>query len=685
MVFTPDAPLDWSTQYTLRIDAGLQDQFGNPTPDTTQVLFTVQSQPPLEVTGASPPEVAAGNTLVISGTGFDNGDPTQNNVIFTGASPVQAFASTLEELFVTVPTAAQSGSLQVFVGASASNWFPITIVEPKGIPVGTPLGTASLGANPKRIEIGPMGEYAYVSTDAGVTAVNSDPSDTNFLTDIVSIPLAGGSNGVVAMPDGKRVLVISSSPPELNVIDAEPGSPFQNQVDATARVSLDAEPLGIAVVPGGSHVVIAYADRVVRHVASVGPDFGGEVQQWNETDIQFLGYIAVSADAGEVYATRSDGKVGVMSFNPAEGTDGNVAALASGTDPRAVAGTPGLRMLSVDQSATIREFDSRGPQLDSHGESGGYEGLSVSPEGTYAYAANLILNKIDVFDISSSVNLATTIPTGVDPQDVTTGFGGRYVYAVTNGPDQLEVFDTEVGPVVETVNPASGGDGTLLTIIGSGFDPSLSTAMVGGIPVTPTVVSADSTSMVVPQPSGADDSGIMVMVGTQNSNTKPYKVVNRPDQGVFSFAAVADNAVPSQINEAFMSPTEEYLVTTYTDGFVSVLIGEPQDPRFLISLQDISAVNSGLPPLARPGEAHHRAWAPDGRKLYSEGLGNRLNAWSVAPRGGTTPVSFLGEVQDGGAALVIDVDNLVMAPDGKRLFALDVVAAGTSYVYEVHT
>jgi WD40 repeat protein len=273
------------------------------------------------------------------------------------------------------------------------------------------------------------------------------------------------------------------------------------------------------------------------------------------------------------------------------------------------------------------------------------------------------------------------ISTGVDPQDVATGFSGRYIYVVTDGPDQLEVFDTEVGPVIEIVSPISGGDGTKIALMGSGFDPGLSTVMIGGVPATPDTVSPDSSFMLVSQPVGADDSGVSVMSGTQASNAKPFNVVNRPDEGNLTIAAVQQTGTIETMNLVMMSPTEEYLVTTYQNGTVIVLGGDPSGANFLLPVQTILPTTTALPGVTTP-DTHRMVMTPDGRKLYTEGAGSRLNVWDVAPSGTSNPVTFLGAVTDDGVPASIDVDNLVLSPDGKRLFALDVTA---STVYEIDT
>ena len=298
---------------------------------------------------------------------------------------------------------------------------------------------------------------------------------------------------------------------------------------------------------------------------------------------------------------------------------------------------------------------------------------------TYAYAANLILNKVDVYALGSSVSLATTIPTGVDPQDVTTGFSGRYVYVVTDGPDALEVFDTEVGPAIETVSPISGGDGTKIALMGSGFDPSLSTVSIGGIAALPDTVSPDSSFMVVTQPAGADDSGISVMTGTQSSNTRPYKVVNRPDEGIVSVAGVAQTGTAEIMNQVMLSPTEEYLITTYLNGTVIVLGGDPYAPNFLLPVQTILPATTGLPVVVTP-DTHPLVMTPDGRKLFTPGATSGVNVWDVAPSGAANPVTFSAAVTDGGGPLIGFANNMVLTPDGKRLFAADVTS---STLYEI--
>jgi len=679
MVFKPSPDMLWDTDYVLTIGPGIADPLGNTMTDSVEVHFRTRPQPAAAITGISPSEAPVGAALVIQGAGFNSSDPAQNPVSFTGGVLATPYGATLDRLFLNVPSGAQTGTVQVTVnGTETSNAFPITIVPSRGVPAGTPLTpAAALGADPKRVVIGPGGEYAYVATDQGVSAVNALPGDPNFMTEVVDIPLGGGSRGVAAMPDGKRVLAVSSSPPRLNVIDADPTSVFRNSLSTTLR-NLVAEPLGLAVLPGGSQVLIAYADRVVAHNAAPGPGFGLETRQWLQSGLLFRGDVEVSADGAEAYATTTDGRIAVLGLSTGEGI---VALLPAGPNPREVASRPdGLRFLAVDEDGVLREYDDRGPLLGSTTAGGGYTGLTVSPEGSYAYAANFILNKVDVYDLTATPPIqVSSIATGVDPTDLVTGGSGRYLYVTTSASDQLEVYDTENGPVIDALSPDSGGPGTLITLIGSGFDPvpGNNTVYVGRQIATPLSASPDGTSLVVQQDASATSAGVSVTSGPLASNARPYRVVGRDDPGNMQVAPYLENVAAADIRHLVLSPKENVLVAVQSDGGVVAISADPASPDFLRPIQNLDPGSTDL-----GINTDSFAMSPDGTRFYGKTIGTHARRFDVGvPPEPVLPGDF---AYDTGENIIAGLTDIALTPDGKRLLGLD-PSAGLLWIIDTAT
>jgi YVTN family beta-propeller protein len=670
LVFQPDTLLAFDTEYQLRIGPGITDQFGNPMPDTTLVTFWVEVQPPATVSAVSPSEVPVGGTLVVRGTGFS---PTAsaNEVFFTGGVSAFPFAATLEQLTVIVPTGAQSGPMFVAVngGVETSNPFPLTVVPARGIPAGTSLGSAALGGQPRTVTVAPDGVWAYVAHTSGVTAVKADPAFADFLTNTADIPLGGGSRGAVALPDGSRVLAVSSSPFALQAIDADSSSILLNTVLPGSTVPLPAEPLGIAVVPGGGHVLIVYAGRVAMHVAGEGPLFGQAVREWTAGGLSFTGDISVNVDAGEAYAPTNDGRIAVLGLGFGEGV---VALLPGGPFPRETAGRPDAqRFLGVGEDGTIREYQKRGPLLSSSGAGGGYTGLVLTPDGSYALAANFILNKVDVFDLTASPPPAvSSISTGVDPTDITTGNGGRYVYVTTAGSDELEVYDTEAGPMITGVFPKTVPGGALLTVVGTGLGAG-SLVNFGGVTVAADSARSDSTALVVrvpvTAPSGTNP--LSVMTDGQTSNTVTYKRIDRPDEGNLNVALTTGLPSAQSVVNVMETPDGRYLIVTYNDATMTVVAADPSRSDFLRPLQNFNATETGGLSIT-PSGVHELAMAPDGSKFYAIG-GNTVAVFAIDPET-PAPVGVPTWVVDGGGTALFGPENLAMTPDGSRLLAVSV-------------
>ena len=92
-----------------------------------------------------------------------------------------------------------SGPITVTANAVTSNALPIRIVLQRAVPVGNRIAQASLHGDPHKIAVRPAGDYAYVTTSAGITAVNVDPASSEFMhTRAIDIP--GGCTAVAQLP-----------------------------------------------------------------------------------------------------------------------------------------------------------------------------------------------------------------------------------------------------------------------------------------------------------------------------------------------------------------------------------------------------------------------------------------------------------------------------------------------------
>lgn len=681
LVFTPADPLDYSTPYTLRVGPGIRDRFGNTMPGAFVTTFTTQAPPPLVLTSLSPSEVPAGGKLVIHGSGFDP-NPSGNSVDFyffvaskAGGAPrrvanfsVVPDAATPEKLFVTLPPGEFADIVQVQANAMTSNLLPITILEPRPVPVGNALPSVALGADVRSLALSPDGTFAYVATEAGVMAVDAKPTSPQFLA-TTPISVGGGSVGVVTLPDGARALVVGPAQPRLRAIDTNPANgTFHTQIGSS---NLTEEPLGITVIPGGIEVLVAYADRVVLHAAASGNTFGTELRQWSRAGVGFGGALAVAAGGKEAYASTTDGRIAVLGMQPGEGI---VSLFLAGTQPRGIGSLPaGGGFVAADGFGTVRRGADRGPILETTAVGGGMSGIAVSPEGSFAYAANFTLNRIDVIDLQGgNLQLAAQFDTGIDPRDVTTGSAGRYVYVITGAQDRLEVYDTQSTVVLESISPRSGSPGTIVTVNGSGFSSLLAEntirfgAQSGIVPIQ-----ATPTKLVFVQPAGTGGF-VQALVNGEASSTLPYRVTNRPDPGQFAVANILETTT-SSIPDLVSSPTGNLVFGVHTNGTIEVMQSNASKPDFQRTIQVLTSGETGL---CCPGPA---VLTPDGKKLYvSDADPGFVQVFAVDEQS-AAPLQLLGTVQ---SIFSFFARGLSATPDGGRVFGAD---TANDFVFGIDT
>ena len=535
---------------------------------------------------------------------------------------------------MTVPAGATSGNVTVTVGAQSSGPIAVTIVPRKAPPQGNLVDETALGADPRKMAIEPDGSFVYVATDHGVAAVDVRPAGGSYLA-VTPMAVPGGCVGVASLPDGLHAIAVGGAPAKLYLIDTNPASgSFNSIVDEAGLVD---PPLGVASIPASGDVLVAYADRVVLHSGGSGAPLGQELRQWSAAGTGFLGDLAVSANAGEAYAATTGGMVAVLGFGSLEGI---VTQLSNGPYPREIGPLPAGGFLAAEGTGVLRRFAARGPQTRSLVLSGGFSGIAVSPEGEFAYAANFTLNRIDILDARGTGLASTgTFATDVDPRDVATGSGGRYVYVITGGGQKLQVFDTVSGPHVDSVFPPSGRGGTLMTLGGSGFDPvpANNTVLIAGVSTTPLSVESDGRSMLIDQPAAAASGPVTVTVGGQTSNGVEYRVVNRANAGNLGLAAQPDFGGAS-LDRVLESPTGAFLFALHADGALSVLRADPSKADFLRAVEELAPAVSGL---SGPGPM---AASPDGRKLYvGDPAAVEIAAFTV-DENGTVPVVRAGSV-----------------------------------------
>jgi YVTN family beta-propeller protein len=670
IAFTPSAPLAYATSYRLTVKAGINDLAGNAMADSTVVLFQTEPQPPVTLASITPSSASWGGAIVIYGEGFDP-EPANNTIHFAGAS-VQPTAATLDRMYAIVPTGATTGTLTVTVGSNTSNGQSFTVLAPRAPPSANLVGERNLGsARPRKMDVAPDGSYLYVATDQGITAIPTFPASLNGTA--TQIAISGGCTGVIAMPDGDRVLAVRPTSPELQVVDvSNPGN-----IHLARQISLGAAPLDIAGVPGGAEALVSFADKLalLDTPSNINDtQFGTSLREWTYAPGPFLGPISVSRDGKTIFAATGDNRFAL--FDEAVG-GGPTGSLRSGASPRETVPAPdGESALGVDLAGEILEFDNLGSLRTLISGGGGYVGVAVSPEGDFAYAADFILNRVDVLDLNVAKTAhISSFNTGIDPIDIAVSPDGSTIYVLTDVDRNIEAYDTIGGPYVATVSPPSGGTGTLITLAGSNFNPTPSANLVsiGGAVLTPVSVDPSGSSLVVKQTSAVTEGHIAVTTGGKTSNVVEYKVVGQSDPGNFALTPDIPAGVTG-VQNMVRSPDGTLLIVRGSDGTLTALGESPLRTKFHRAVVSLDPTLTGL---SGPGPL---LITPDGATLYAASRGaSRLRVFHI-DADSPTPLTTIGVVEDGGAPAVLDAASLDITPDGKRIY---VASAADNTIYEI--
>ncbi|NNF05587.1 MAG: matrixin family metalloprotease, partial [Candidatus Eisenbacteria bacterium] len=425
LVFTPSQALGYNQAYNWTVGPDIRDLSGNPLASAEVVTFTTEVQPPVSITSVTPSEVPEGGVLVISGTGFSS-NVTDISVDFedgfskasglagsnsSAAISAQPFSASPDQVFVIVPQGAVSGDVSVLVaGQPVSNILQLTVVPPAPAPKANLISDISIGADVRKLAMTPDGDYAWIATSTGVAIVDAKPSSPNFST-VTPVTLGGGAVGVTMLPGGSHALAVGPTQPRLRAIDADDAS--AQFATVVSDKDLPENPRGVVSVPGTSEALVVSATQVTLIDASIGPNFGTSLRQWSHPGVLFRGDISVAADVDEAYAATTDGRVAVLGFATGENV---VKTLQSGVTVREVAPLPtGQGFVSGDGTGVLRRFDDRGPLKNTLPLTGGYRGMTTTPDGSFVYAVNYVANRVDILDLQNNgLSLVDQFNTSID-------------------------------------------------------------------------------------------------------------------------------------------------------------------------------------------------------------------------------------------------------------------------------
>ncbi len=481
IVFTPASVLTYSETYTITLNTGLSDLFGNGLASDFTSTFTTEPVPPLAITSLSPAKGVPQSTVVINGVGFDAN--LINNTVTFDDDTAQVLGVTRNSLVVRVPENASTGDVQVFTLAETSNAVPFTVLTAIDIAAGTQIGVVNLQSSPKAVVSQPSGDYAYVATRNGFEAVSTDDTVAEFLT-VDPIDVNGGLNDLSPTPNGRRIWGIGRANQVIHVIDSDPadGALF-NTVLATLPVG--DEPLGIQVDPTGSRAYVPTAGGVIQvWDANTGSaSFQQRLKVIVPPDPIIRGKLSFTPDGERFVGITGNGNV--LVFDAV--ADTAIATITVGGDLVDVIVDPaGARAYASDINGNIKvvSLNNGGFYVQDIPTGGGPQGLSLSPGGQYLYAANRELDGVNVIDlIESSPSFRSVVATSAaaDPNDVVVGADGVYNFVTSDpagGPKQLLVNTLGSAVTLKGVTPTNVIPGGVVTVRGNGLT-------VGGVSRAP--------------------------------------------------------------------------------------------------------------------------------------------------------------------------------------------------------
>jgi YVTN family beta-propeller protein len=552
IVFTPSAPLDFSTAYTLRIDTDLKDRAGNALASDFTATFTTEAEPPLSISSLAPNKGVPGTTLVINGRGFSvSPEPT---VDFNG-TPANVINAAPGRLVVVVPDGVTTGDVVVTnPDMEVSNALVFTALSDEEVARGYESGTVNLaGGTPYAIALAPDGSYAYIASQGGVEAVVVDAGAGAYLTrELIADPAE--YTDIAITPDGSRAYAVSPSASKMIEVmsDQSAGLLFNTILSTRA---LNARPRGIEVDPFGYRAYIATdaAEVQVWDVRLGSPSYQQQVGVLPSPDgISLPGGMAITPDGSRLLVLGASGEV----FFYALGEDSLVDRVPAALSPKAIAVDPqGQRAYVTHDDGTISVLSvgtiTAPPFFVQSISTGGLlRGLDTTPAGLYLYVADRGSDNLKIVDLDETHTTFRSVianaPMPTNPVDIVMSGDGIFAYSVLQGDGtapRMVVTTIGLGPTIRSMVPQAGQPGTKVVITGTGLAPDEGTP--AEVDFNGLVVAADRvtpTELIVTVPNGVTSGPVTARAIEQG---EPTRLSNS-----FYFEAIAPLYLTNGLREA---------------------------------------------------------------------------------------------------------------------------------------
>ena len=671
LVFSPNDPLAFSSEYAIRLTTALTDEGGIPLASEFTSTFTTQDQPAVSITNIQPRSVAAGALVTITGTGFDASPAGNNYAVFLQPTRAAGSADTVTGTFVTpstmvvrVPFDESPGpdSVEVWVDGQPlpSNRFGITILPPAEQPSPTPSGSpVAIGFAPTDVALAPDGSMAYVVGDEGFATVNlTAPSGGPIRTAVARDPRP--ARAIALSPDGARAFVTHPEDSAVVVFDTAPSSATFGA--ALATIPLVGRPGPIAMAPTGWRVYAGDEASGVIHELDIQP---GSLSQ--HTQVGALPFapgavngLAVSYDNTRLTVASVGGAFYLGLDDLVISPQGAYRTVVGGVS---ASPTGGLDLIALGGAGVLH------PDVAPFFVGGSVKDVVFTPQGQAAYLVNQGLNRLQVFNTSSGTvgfrTVVTDVGTGSSPVAAAVDAGGGLVVVASRGSRDLMFFQiTQSGvPALLRVVPDHAIAGDLVGaqgVAGSGFldvtqvdlgagstfPASNSVGVAAGFRVPP--ITARETQVVLQQPSALRSLGV------------PFTIVDP----ITSFAPSSGYIIPEEDTACAGSGG------TTVGGHLGVLRMSPDGRKLAVvrgnncqigfDLYDVTADGSGVfsalagkHRISSTGGGESVAdgrFTPDGKRFWSVGslLGIRITDVDPAsPSHGLTFNLGFAEIQNG--------------------------------------
>jgi len=290
-------------------------------------------------------------------------------------------------------------------------------------------------------------QNAYIPNrgSANVSVIN-----TSTNTVIATIPVGGSPVGVAVSPDGSRVIVTNQDSNTISVI-----STTTNAVIATIPVGNS--PGSAAFSPSGT---IAYIGNISSSTVSV-VDLTSNTVTATITGVDGSRKgIAVHPDGSRIYVSGSGGSDAISVVNTA--TNSVIATIPVGTRPEPIViSQDGSKVYTANQDdETVSVILTATNTVEATiplgaGTIDPERGIDINAAGTRVFVTNENSDNTTIIDATTNTVIGT-FPTGNFPQGVTIHPDGDRLYIANSDDNAVAVFDLATNTVTATIPVGNG-------------------------------------------------------------------------------------------------------------------------------------------------------------------------------------------------------------------------------------